>query len=50
MKPEVIDGVTGLAFVRDPHLLRPRLEGDIECVGQQRVAHAISAVEVLIQD
>ena len=50
LKSEVIDGIAGWASVRDPHLLRPRFECDVERVGQKRVAHAISAIEVLIQD
>jgi len=49
VETEVIDGFAGRASVRDPHLLRPRLEGDVKSVRQQSGAHAVSAIEVLIE-
>ncbi|MEO9593377.1 hypothetical protein [Rhodopirellula bahusiensis] len=49
LKSEVIDGIACWASVRDPHLLRPRLECDVERVRQQSRAHAVSAIEILIE-
>ena len=34
LKAEVINGIAGRATVRNPHLLRPRLERDVESVRQ----------------
>ncbi len=49
VEAEVIDAVAGRASIRDPHLLRPRLEGDVKRVRQQSGARAVSAIEVLIE-